>query len=379
MVERFPCFATCAPGIEPVLQAEAKALKLARVERQTGGVYFEGDARDLARANLELRTAVRVLRRLDRFHAEDADELYAGGRRVEWERFLAPDGTLAVTAQSSQVGLDHTAFVAQRVKDAIVDRLRERHGSRPDVDRDDPDLRVHAHLFGGRATLSLDSSGASLHKRGWRRHQGRAPLAETLAAAVLLLSGWNRRAPLLDPFCGSGTILVEAGLIASDTAPGLFRERFGFERWRDHDPRPIAELRAAARARVRVPRKLRLIGRDLDADQVAGARENAAAAGLGEVLEVEQGDALELELLPGWNAWIVTNAPYGRRVGGDDELVELHRRFGARLRESARGYHLALLAGSPRLGKALGLRPEERIALKNGGLDVELLRYEFPS
>lgn len=384
MAERFPCFATCAPGIEPLLQAEAKALKLARVERQTGGVYFEGGARDLARANLELRTAVRVLRRLERFRAEDADELYAGASRIAWERFLAPDGTLAVTAQSTQPGLDHTAFVAQRVKDAVVDRLREQHGARPDVDRDDPDLRVHVHLFGGRATVSLDSSGASLHKRGWRRHQGRAPLAETLAAAVVLLSGWDRRSPLIDPFCGSGTLLIEAGLLASDIAPGLFRERFGFERWRDHDPAPIAKLRADARERVRVPKKLRLIGRDLDPEQVAGARENAAAAGLGDVLDVQQGDARELELKPGWNAWIVTNAPYGVRVGGvrvggEAELIELHQRFGALLRESARGYHLALLAGNPRLGKALGLRPEERIALKNGGLDVELLRCEFPS
>jgi 23S rRNA (guanine2445-N2)-methyltransferase / 23S rRNA (guanine2069-N7)-methyltransferase len=373
-------FVSCARGVEPVLHGEAAALGLARLERQVGGVRFEGTRADGWRANLRLRTAVRVLQRLERFEARDGDALYARVRDVPWERWLAPAGSLAVQAQSSLSALDHTRFLEQRVKDAVVDRFRARTGTRPAVDREDPDLRIHLHLHRDRATLALDTSGEALHKRGWRVHQGRAPLAENLAAALLLFSGWERRAPLLDPFCGSGTIAVEAAWLAAGIAPGS-RRSFGFERWLDHDPAGFARLRAACDAPSRPGKRPFLVASDRDPERVAEARENAEQAGVGEWLRCEVADARELALKRGWNAWIVTNAPYGLRVGSErgadprsdgDELAELYRAFGARLREQGQGCTLALLALERAHVRALGLRGLRRIPLLNGGLECTL-------
>ena len=302
-------FATCAPGLEPLLHAEVRELGLARSERQVGGVRFEGSREDAWRANLHLRTAVRVLWRLARFEAADADALHAGAAAFEWERILSPQGTLSVAAHSRESALEHTLFVSQRVKDAIADRFRLATGVRPSVDREAPDLGVYVHLFRDRCTLFADTSGGSLHKRGWRRFQGRAPLAETLAAAMVLHSRWDRRAPLLDPFCGSATILVEAALIAGGVAPGLFRERFGFERFPGHDAAAWSALRERARGAARFPPKLKLHGSDADARTIEGARENLAAAGVAGVVELEVADVRDFAPRRGWNAWIVTNPP----------------------------------------------------------------------
>ena len=356
-------FATCAPGLEPLLHAELRALRMTRTEQQVGGTYFEGQRLDAWRANLELRTATRVLLRLARFGARDADELHAGASAIEWERYLAPDGRLVVDARSRESALEHTRFVEQRVKDAVVDRLRTGSGVRLSVDAEDPDLRIDAHLFRDRCTLSIDTSGEALHKRGWRRHQGRAPL--------------------LDPFCGSGTLLVEAALLASGTPPGLFREQFGFERLPGHDAPGFAALRERLRARAHeLPAKLALRGSDADAGAIEGARENLEAVGLAERVQLEVADARDFAPPRGWNGWIVSNLPYGVRVGasatrdasrGELDLVALHRDFGARVREHCAGYSEALLTGDPALARALGLRFDRRVALQNGALPCELL------
>jgi 23S rRNA (guanine2445-N2)-methyltransferase / 23S rRNA (guanine2069-N7)-methyltransferase len=361
-------FATCAPGVEPVLHEEARALGLARLERQVGGVYFEGTRADAWRANLWLRTAVRVLERVARFEAHDGDALHAGALELPWERWLAPEGSLAVQAQSHLSALDHTQFAEQRVKDAIVDRFRARTGARPSVDRDDPDLRVHLHLYKDRATLALDTSGEPLHKRGWRKHQGRAPLSENLAAALLAFSRWDERSPLVDPFAGSGTILIEAAWRAAGLAPG-HRRAFGFERWLDHDARAYAAWRARELAPPPKRRMPVLQGLELDPERVREARENAESAGVAEWVAIEPGDARELALKPGWNAWLVTNAPYGVRVGEEGEPVELLRALGARLRAVGQGTTLAVLVGRAEHARALGLRGLERLPLVNGGLE----------
>ena len=374
--DRAQFFATCAPGLESVLFAEVRALKLARAEQQKGGVYFEGTLEDAWTANLWLRTAVRVLMRVARFEAADSDALYAGVGTVDWERFLRPDGTLAVDARSTLSALEHTQFVEQRVKDAVVDQFRARYDVRPSVDKGDPELRIHVSLVKDRCRLLVDTSGHSLHRRGWRREQGRAPLAETLAAGVLLLSGWDRRSPLVDPFCGSGTILVEAGLLASNTAPGLFRERFGFERWPGHEPLRWRRAKERARRVAAFPKKLILRGSDASEEALENARDNLAAAGLAEHVELERADAREFAPRRGWNGWIVTNPPYGQRIGGR-ELTELYGAFGDCLREHCAGYHLALLSGDRDLADQLGFPALERIELKNGGLDCELVVGEL--
>lgn len=372
---RLELFATCAPGAEAALHAEVRALGLARHERQVGGVRFEGALRDVWRTNLWLRTAVRVLRRVGRFDAPDETRLDAGVAAVAWARYLQPDGRLWVDAQSKESTLSHTRFLAQRVKDTIVDQLRSADGTRPEVDREDADLRVHLHLFRDRATLSVDTSGASLHLRGWRVAQGRAPLAETLAATVVRLSGWDRRSPLVDPFCGSGTLLVEAALDAAHVAPGLTRARFGFESWQDHDEAGWRREREAARAaRVATPH-LRLVARDRDAERVEEARANLAAVGFDGATAFEVGDARDWAPRRGWNAHVLSNLPYGERIGEGEDVDALHREFGAALRERASGYKASLLVGSPSLAKRLALQGE-RFALVNGGLDVVLLNAE---
>jgi len=376
MSRRETFFATCAPGLEPVLHAEARALRLARVERQVGGVYFEGTVADAWRANLELRTAIRVLLRLARFPARDADELYRGAAEVDWSRFVEPEGTLLVDAQARDSELFHTHFIQQRVKDAVVDQLRARSGVRPSVSVDDPDLRIHVHLYADRATVSVDTSGGSLHKRGWRVHQGRAPLAETTAAGLVLLSGWDRRAPLIDPFCGSGTIAIEAAALAAGTPPGKWRA-FGFERWPGHDAAAWQRLRSAALERERWPSKLVVRASDFDAEQIERARANAASAGFADRIEIEHADARDATPRPGWNAWIVTNPPYGVRVGDAERLAPLYRRFGALLRERCEGYTLCLLAGNRDLTRELALEGGRRTRLTNGALECELLRLRI--
>lgn len=370
-------FATCAPGLEPVLHEEVKRLRLGKHERQVGGVAFQGRMEDAWRANLELRTAVRVLMRIARFPAKDADALHRGASDVDWSRFLSADGSLVVHGHAKDSVIDHSLFVAQRVKDAVCDQFRAREGKRPDVDKHDPDLRLVAHLSRNRCTLLVDTSGSSLHKRGWRKFQGRAPLAETLAAAMVLRSGWDGRAPLIDPFCGSGTILVEAAHIAGDVAPGLARASFAFERLPGFRADRWQRMREDAKKRARFPSKLTLFGSDRSEDALEGARENLASAGVADRVELRRQDALAFPAKPNWNAWIVTNPPYGERVGEVDRLWPLYRELGDRLRSECAGYHLALLSGNEKLAKALRLDDLERLAWKNGAIDCELLVGEL--
>lgn len=369
-------FVTCAPGLEPVLHNELSALKLGRVERQVGGCVFQGDAADCARANLWLRTAIRVLRRLERREVRGEEELYEAASAIEWERFIRPDARIVVDAQSRDSNLNHTRYIEQLVKDAVVDRFREATGVRPSVDKEDFDLRIHVHLARNRATISADTSGHSLHRRGWRKHQGRAPLAETSAAGIVLHSAWDRRAPLLDPFCGTGTILIEAALIAKNRAPGGFREQFGFERWLDNDARAVAQLREQAIQEERAPRKLSILGWDRDPQRVEEARENIASAGVEDVVQVERAPVRDFAPRKGWNAWIVTNPPYGERVGDVAQLSPMYRSFGESLREQCSGYRLALLSGNEDLAHALGFPKPERLLLKNGAIDCELIQVE---
>jgi 23S rRNA G2445 N2-methylase RlmL len=366
-------FATCAKGLEPLLHQELRALKVARSERQVGGVRFDGDWKSVWRANLELFTANRVLWRLARFPAGNADELYRGAAELDWTRFLPPGATLAVRATCAQSQLDHTQFVAQRVKDAVVDQLRERRGERPDVDLEDADLWLHAHLARDVCTLSLDTSGEPLYKRGWRRVQGRAPLAETLAAALVRFSGWDRRAPLVDPFAGSGTILVEAALWAGGFAPGRFGRAFAFERLPEHDAAAFEGYARPIRQRGELPKKLRLLGWEADPKAVEGARENIEAAGFAGRIEIECSRAEDWEPPRGWNAWIVSNLPYGERVGEARAVERSYRDFAARVLARAAGYRVALLTAKGPLTQLLGLPGATRLALANGGIACELL------
>ncbi len=364
--------ATCSRGLEEVLASELVALGAAGVTTERGVVHFSGDRRVLYAANLWLRTAMRVLVPVAGGPAPDRDALYSLASEVPWEDYLGPDTTFAVEAVGRTPAFANTAFAGLVVKDAVVDRLRRRLGRRPDVDRRRPDLGIHLHL-GRSVTLSLDTTGEPLSHRGYRRRGGPAPLAESLAAGIILLAGYDGSQPLLDPMCGSGTIAVEAALLATRTAPGLGR-RFACERWPGHDAGLLDELRdEAERARRAAPAPI--TARDLDPRAVARTRAAAAAAGVDGAVTVEHGDLGTLAAPPG--GMVVSNPPYGHRLGEVDELRPLYRRLGDALKHGATGATAWLLMGERDLAKEIGLRPARRIVLFNGPIECRLVRYDI--
>ena len=368
-------FATAAKGTEPALRDELRELKFRRVRADRGGVHLSGTMRDGARACLESRIAVRILARVVEGHAPDAETLYELARTVDWGAWISPKHTLAVSAVARDSGLTHTQFIAQKTKDAIVDRIRDERGARPDVDLADADVRVFVHLSKDHAALWLDLAGESLHLRGYRTKIGEAPLKETLAAAILRYSGWDRRAPLLDPMCGAGTIAIEAWLWAHDVAPGLARRRFGFERWASHDEalvRAVAELREAATARVRPQgsESPRVLGSDIDAKAIEAARANARSTSAHIDFRTLPLSAAQPFSTPGF---VVTNPPYDERLAADDEF---YRDMAEALR-AFHGHEVAILSGTPAIEQAMRVRWTTAKQLWNGNIECRLLRYSI--
>jgi 23S rRNA G2445 N2-methylase RlmL len=363
-------FVTAAKGTEPALRDELRELRFGRVQADRGGVHFEGDTVDAVRACLWSRIGVRVLREVARFEAADAPALYAGVRAVDWSEWVTPRTTLAVRAACRSSGLTHSQFVAQKTKDAIVDCVRDRFGARPSVDKDDPDVLVAAHIARDRATLYLDVGGSSLHERGWRARAGEAPLRETLAAAVVRLSGWDRQRPLVDPMCGGGTIAIEAAAWSRRIAPGLTRSRLGLERWANHDEGMrgrLRTLRDEARA-ARLGDGPLVIARDVDPNSVELTRNNARAAGVS--LVVERQDIRDLEPLEP-AGFVVANPPYGVRLDADPALYD---DLGSVLRRM-RGHTVVLLAGTPTVARVMRQAPERWWTLYNGPIECRLLVY----
>ena len=366
-------FATAARGTEGAVRDELRDLGFRGVRADRGGVHFGRSLDEGFRACLELRTALRVLYRLASFDAPTDAALYAGVAAIDWSPWITPRHTLAVRAVSQGSRLTHSQFVAQKTKDAVVDQIRSRLGERPSVDRDDPDVTLFVHLAHDRATVYLDVSGGSLHRRGWRARAGEAPLKESLAAAVLRLSGWDRRRPLVDPFCGSGTIAIEAALWARGIAPRLARERFGFERWACHDEaaaRRAAELREQAEAKI-TPGTTPIRGSDVDPDALALAADNAHEAGV----RIDFRRASVRDLVPeGEPGMVVTNPPYGERLGVTDELYRDMAQAFARLH----GWRVAILAGTPAIERAMKRRADKALTVYNGDIECRLLVYDVP-
>jgi 23S rRNA G2445 N2-methylase RlmL len=369
-----PFFATAARGTEGVLRDELKELGIARVKATRGGVYFGGPFAGAMRVCLHSRIAVRVLERQASFEAHDPEQLYQGVSEVAWERVLDGGRTLCVDAMVRDAAANHSIFVAQRVKDAIVDRLRAKHGARPNVDLRDPDVRIAVHWVGSEVRVLLDLAGASLHARGWRTQAGHAPLRETLAAAVLRLSAWDRNAPFIDPLCGAGTLAIEAAQWARGIAPGLLRPRFGLERWASHDAAQrerLAELRAEARASASRPPSAAppIMAYDIDERAVAMARDNAHRAGV--AIEFARADVRTLRAdHPG--AWLVTNPPYGERISGGDQF----ERDLAKVLRTLGGYRICVLARDRGLPRAMQRRPILEHPLWNGPLECRLVCWQ---
>lgn len=370
--DRIECFATAARGTEEPLLRELRELRIHESKQATSGVRFRGNWADAWRVCLWSRIAQRVHVVLARFEAPDQAALYDGIRAVEWSPFLTPRHTFAVGAFCRSPSLTHSGFVALKAKDAIVDQLRDRQGSRPDVARDDPDVRVFVHVLGTRATAYLDLAGTPLHMRGYRCEHGEAPLRETLAAAMLKLARWDCRQPLLDPMCGSGTIAIEAALMAGNVAPGMLRKRFGFERWACHDAtaeQRMAGMRAEARslAHSQLPR---IIASDCDADVLSSARTNARTARVR--FAFRQTDVLDLRI--DRPSLVVTNPPYGRRL---EVSAGFYQKLGGAI-SRWHGSQVCVLAGTPDLLKAIPLNPHAQWPLFNGDIPCRVLLYDVP-
>lgn len=376
-------FATCPKGIEPLLADELRTLGAEGVRETRAGVAFAGNLATAYRACLWSRLANRILLPLKNFPASSPESLYEGVQSIAWKDHLEPEGTLAVDFTHSQSAITHSHYGALKVKDAIVDQLRAEFNVRPSIDTAQPDVRVNVYLHRDAATVSIDLSGESLHRRGYRAQTVEAPLKENLAAAILIRANWptiaKQNGSLVDLMCGSGTLLIEAALIAGDAAPGMARQYFGFLNWKQHDDAIWAEVfdDAQRRCEIGLQKLPPIIGYDRDARAVQSARDNIRRAGLGNLMTVEQRElsaCVSEETAPGL---VIANPPYGERLGETSELPALYAELGKQFKNCFPGWHGAIFTGNPELGKSMGLRAKKMHTLYNGAIECKLLHFDI--
>jgi putative N6-adenine-specific DNA methylase len=372
-MERF--FAPCPRGLEDVLAAELAELGADEITAADGGVAFGGPI-DLAyRANLESRLASRILWQVGRGAYRDEQDIYQLALDLDWPQWFRAERTLRVDVAATRSPLTSLEFATLRIKDAVCDRHRAGSGVRPSVSKHQPDVRVHAYLTGGEATFYLDTSGEPLFKRGYRRQTADAPLRENLAAGLLRLARWQPGTPLLDPLCGSGTIAIEAALIALDIAPGLKRT-FGFQKLGWYDGPAWQRIKQTAQRRMRAVEGAAIHARDVDEAAIRQCHVNIEAAGIAGTIAVEQIDAL-VGTAPANEGAIVTNPPYGVRLAGSNALAEFYPRLGDSLKQRFAGWTAFLLSGDTRLPKLIGLKASRRTPLFNGALECRLYEYRL--
>ncbi|MEL7083529.1 MAG: THUMP domain-containing protein [Cyanobacteria bacterium J06597_1] len=369
-------FATVPRGLEPLAAKELDRLGAQRLREEFCGVEFWGDRELLYRINLWARLPFRILQVLSKFPSPDADRLYKGIQAVDWHDHLPPDRTFAVNATGKTKALNHSHYTALQVKNAIVDWQRQQFGERSSIDTRDPDLRVNVHLHRDICTLSLDSSGNSLHRRGYRPAMGKAPLKETLAAALIEMAGWMPDLPFLDPLCGSGTLPLEAALIGLNIAPGSFRDRFGFESWPDFDGKLWGRLlnQAADEERQQLPASI--FGSDRDPEILDQAIANAKFSGLNTHIEFACWELADVEP-PSDRGVIICNPPYGERIGERRELGAFYKLLGDVLKQRFKGWKAYVLSGNKDLAKYIGLKSSKRMPIANGSIACQLLEYEL--
>lgn len=371
-------FATAAKGTEPALRDELRSMRFWHVRADRGGVHFEGALADGMRACLHSRIAMRVLLERGRFAAKGEQALYDGVRALGWNDHVTPKHTLAVSATCRSSQLTHSQFIALKVKDAIVDEVRDLHGRRPDVDPKTPDVSVVVRLVKDEATVYLDLAGEALHKRGYRVATVEAVMKENLAAAVLRLGGWDATTDLIDPVCGAGTIAIEAAMMACRVAPGL-RRRFGFERWPTFDEAASTGWEAmleAANAEVLTECPVKIIATDIAPEAVDVTTQNLASAGVAGAVTVQRRDARSYAEEDG-PAWVVADPPYGGRLAAQPlQLAGFFRQWGESMR-AMKGSTVVLISGNPMVERNLGLRPDLEHTLYNGDIECRLLRYRI--
>jgi putative N6-adenine-specific DNA methylase len=369
-------FATVARGLENLAAAELTEMGATDIVPGFCGVSFSGDRELLYRVNLWARLPFRVLVKLGDLPSIDDAELFESIQSIDWGRYLTPDLTMAVTVTGKNPQLNHSHFTAVQVKRAITAQQTQQFGERSNVDIDDPDVRINVHIEKELCSVSLDSSGSSLHRRGYREAVGDAPLKESLAAALVKMSGWTPDLAFVDPLCGSGTLPLEATMQALNIAPGVFRNSFGFERWLDFDSALFDRLLKAAEASEKKDLNLTIVGSDRNYDVIQQARSNALKSGVGNYIDFAVRELADVEA-PADTGIVLCNPPYGERLGRGEDLGAFYKLLGDILKNRFKGWTAYVLSGNKELAKSIGLRSAARTTVYNGTLSCQLMKYEL--
>jgi len=361
-------------GLEEVLKDELDAMGAVNSQLLKRAVTFQGNRELLYQANYSCRTALRILKPVLAFSLVKQEDLYQNIYDFKWEDWLQSDQTLAVDAVNSTSVFTNTQYISLKTKDAIVDRLRDKTGSRPSVSLDNPDLRINVHIYKENCTVSLDSSGMSLHKRGYRRNQGIAPLSEVLAAGLVILSGWDKNSLFYDPMCGSGTILIEAAMAAKAIPAGYFRDDFGFMKWADYDAGLWSSVKEKEDAKI-IRNSVPIFGSDISSRVIENAKENLDFANLLEDITIKK-TSFEDADAPGEKGTIVCNPPYDERLQLDDS-IGFYKMIGDVLKKKYKGYTAWFISSDLKALKFIGLHPSKKIILYNGPLECRFVKFEL--
>lgn len=373
-MENFKMVAKTFFGFEEILANELIKLGAQRVEQGTRMVSFYGDKGFMYKANLALRTALKILKPIKQFKVFNENSLYKGVQSIDWTDYISVHQSFVIDATIFSEQFNHSQFVALKSKDAIVDHFKEKYNARPNIDKEHPDLKINIHIQQDLCTVSLDTSGASLHHRGYRTTTNIAPINEVLAAGILLLSGWKGQSNFLDPMCGSGTFLVEAAMIACNIPPNINRKEFAFEKWRDWDADLFDKVEESLLKKI-VDFPYDIVGYDKAPSAVAKAKDNARNANLDDYISVQQQNFFETEKQGDEPLHIVFNPPYGERL--DIDLERFYREIGDTLKQSYPGTNAWFITGNLEALKFVGLKPSRKIKLFNGKLESRLVKYEM--
>jgi len=373
-LEKFEIIATTLFGLEEILASELKELGATDIEILIRAVKFKGDQALLYKCNLHLRTALKVLKPFAQFNIRTDNGLYDEIKKINWEKYLSVEGTLAIDATVSGEYFTHSQFVALKSKDAIVDQFRDKYNIRPSVDLEDPDLRLNIHISDRTCSVSLNSSNTILGKRGYRQAQSLAPISEVLAAGIIALSGWDKKSDFYDPMCGSGTFSIEAALLAANMAPGRLRS-FGFERWKDFDADLWSSIKKEAENNIITP-TCKIFGSDIETRSIEISKSNAAIAKVDHLIEFKQMDFLKSED-HFYDGTVIMNPPYGERLKEKDDIIPFYQEIGTQLKHHYEGCDAWILSGNIDALKFIGLRPSRKIRLFNGPIECKLQKYEL--
>ncbi len=371
---KFKMLAKTFRGLEDVLYNELENIGATDLKMGNRMVEFTGNQEMLYKANFHLRTALKILKPIFEFKIKNEDELYKSIQTIDWSNYFDLRNTFSVDSVVFSNNFSHTKYVALKVKDAIVDQFREKLGKRPYVDTDDPDLRINIHISNELCTVSLDSSGDSLHKRGYRIKTNKAPLNEVLAAGMILLSGWDKKSLFIDPMCGSGTLVIEAAMMAHNVPPGLYRKKFGFETWKDFDSELLEEIYEEESPENKID--INIIGADISEIATRISSENIDNAALKRKIDLITKPIEDFIPPKDEVGTIITNPPYGERLK-KNEINDFYKSLGDKFKKSFRGYNIWLLSSNFEAIKNVGLHPSKKMTLYNGALECKFLNYEI--